>query len=170
MPAPKEPNKEYWKLDKTSKQYEQAQKVLAMKLTGMNAAAIAEALDISKQHVHNLTFLAGKNGWMTEFANAREQIEYRIMPKVLRELEAGLDDTVRHTTSGQTVGQQIALEIAGGTVFKQFEQVGTQAPTTNVIGIKIQMVPGTPTEMRADSGGGTPAYSETIDGEIDGGE
>lgn len=166
---PKEPNKDFWKLDKGSRQYEQAQKVLAMKLTGMTAAAIAEALDCSKQTVHNLTYLAGKNGWMQEFANAREQIEYRIMPKALRVIEDGLDDTVRHSTSGQTVAQQIALDVAGGTIFKSFEQsAGVAAPVNNVIGITIQTVPGGVTTMREGSGGDTPAYidGETSDGPV----
>jgi hypothetical protein len=160
------PKKPFWDVGKGSSQYEQCQKVLALKAVGMDAAHIAESLGIAKQSVHNLTYLAGKNGWMTEFANAREQIEYRIMPKALRVIEEGLDDDTRHTTSGQKVSQQIALEVAGGTVFKSFEQTGSQAPTTNVIGIKIQMIPGTATEMRDGSGGGVPAYCEgdTIDG------
>lgn len=160
------PKKPFWDVGKGSKSYEQCQKVLALKAVGMEAAKIAETLGIGKQSVHNLMYLAGKNGWLKEFANAREQIEYRIMPKALRVLEEGLDDAQRHTTSGQTVAQQIALEVAGGTVFKQFESQGTAAPTTNVIGIKIQMVPGVATEMREGSGGGIPAYEEgeTVDG------
>lgn len=156
--------KAFWDVGKGSKQYEQAQKVLALKATGMDAASIAEALGFSKQTVHNLTYIASKNGWLTEFANAREQIEYRIMPKVLRELEDGLDDKRRHVTSQQTVGQQIALEIAGGTIFKQFEQAQSGSPAvSNIIGIRVQVVPGGVTEMTDDSGGGTPAY---VDGEV----
>lgn len=154
------PKKPFWDVGKGSKQYEQCMKVLALKVTGMSAAEIGEAMGISKQSVHNLTYMAGKNDWLKEFANAREQIEYRIMPKVMRVIEEGLDDTNRHSTSGQTVAQQIALDVAGGTVFKSFEQTGTQAPTTNVIGIKIQMVPGSAMEMREGSGGGVPAYCE----------
>jgi hypothetical protein len=154
-----------WKLDKSSKQYEQAQKVLALKAVGMIAADIAESMGISKQTVHNLTYLAGKNGWMTEFANAREQIEFRIMPKALRVIEDGLSDKVRHTTSGQTVAQQIALEVAGGTIFKDFESAAgsQQVPVNNIIGIRIETTPGAVSVMREGSGGDTPAY---IDGEV----
>lgn len=154
------PKKPFWDVGKGSKQYEQCMKVLALKVTGMSAADIGEAMGISKQSVHNLTYMAGKNDWLKEFANAREQIEYRIMPKVMRVIEEGLDDTNRHSTSGQTVAQQIALDVAGGTVFKQFEQVGTQAPPQTMIGVKIQIVPGTSMEMREGSGGGVPAYVE----------
>jgi hypothetical protein len=161
VPAPK---KAFWDVGKGSKSYEQAQKVLALKATGMDAASIAEALGYSKQTVHNLTYIASKNGWLTEFANAREQIEYRIMPKVLRVIEEGLEDTIRHSTSGQTVAQQIALDVAGGTVFKQFEQAQSGSPAvSNIIGIKVQIVPGGVTELADDSGGGVPAYA---DGEV----
>lgn len=161
VPATK---KAFWDVGKGSKSYEQAQKVLALKVTGMDAASIAEAMGISKQTVHNLTYIASKNGWLTEFSNAREQIEYRIMPKVLRELENGLDDKHRHATSQQTVGQQIALDIAGGTIFKQFEQAQSGSPAvSNIIGIRIQVVPGGVTEMTEESGGGVPAYA---DGEV----
>jgi len=166
VPAKVDKDPEWWKLDKASKQYEQAQKVLALKAVGMIAADIAESMGISKQTVHNLTYLAGKNGWMTEFANAREQIEFRIMPKALRVIEDGLNDKVRHTTSGQTVAQQIALEVAGGTVFKEFESAAgaQQVPVNNIIGIRIETVPGAVSVMREGSGGDTPAY---IEGEVD---
>lgn len=156
--------KAFWDVGKGSKSYEQAQKVLALKATGMDAASIAEALGYSKQSVHNLTYIASKNGWLTEFSNAREQIEYRIMPKVLRVIEEGLEDTRRHTTSQQTVAQQIALDVAGGTVFKQFEQAQSGSPAvSNIIGIRVQVVPGGVTELAPDSGGGVAAYE---DGEV----
>lgn len=164
--TPKEDKGDWWKLDKSSKQYEQARKVLALKACGMVAADIAESMGVSKQTVHNLTYLAGKNGWIQDFQNAREQIEYGILPKALRVLEDGLTDKVRHSTSGQTVAQQIAIDIAKGSVFKDFEAAAgaQQVPVNNIIGIKIQMVPGGVTEMRDGSGGDTPAY---IDGEAE---
>jgi hypothetical protein len=158
VPTPKKP---WWDVGKDSKQYEQAMKILAMRTAGFDDKAIADALRLSMQTVWNYSYLAGKNGWATEgFATAKDQIEFGIMPKVVRELEAGLDDRTRHSTSGMTVAQQMALEIAGGTVFKKFEQTAGAAQINNVIAIRIEHAPGANIEMRTDSGGGTPAYVE----------
>ena len=159
------PKKPFWQVGKDSKQYEQAMKILAMRTAGLDDKAIADAMGLSMQTVWNYSYIAGKNGWSTDFANAKDQIEFGIMPKVVRELEAGLDDRTRHVTSGMTVSQQMALKIAEGTVFKKFEQVGGDGTVVNnIIGIKIQTVPGAVTEMRVESGGDTPAY---CDGEVD---
>lgn len=155
--------KAFWDVGKDSVVYAQAQKILALRATGIDDKAIADAMDLSLQTVHNYCYIAGKNGWLTEFANAKDQIEFGIMPKVVRELEAGLDDTARHVTSQMKVSTQVALKIAEGTLFKKFEQASDGQPISNVIAIRIDQAPGTVMEMRAGSGGGTPAY---VEGEV----
>ena len=152
--------KAFWDVGKESKVYEQAMKILALRATGLDDKAIADAMGLSMQTVWNYCYTAGKNGWATDFQNAKDQIEFGIMPKVVRELEAGLGDNARHQTSGMAVRTAVALKIAEGTIFKKFEQVADHQQISNVIAIRIEHAPGALLEMRAGSGGGTPAYSE----------
>ncbi len=159
--AGKPTKKPFWDVGKDSKQYEQAMKVLAMRTAGLDDKAIADAMGLSTQTIWNYSYIAGKNGWATDFANAKDQIEFGIMPKVVRELEAGLDDNTRHVTSGMKVSQQMALKIAEGTIFRKFETAGGDGTVVNnIIGIRIETVPGAVTEMRVESGGDTPAYQD----------
>lgn len=153
----------WWYRDKTSKAYEDSMKVLAMRTAGCSTDDIMTALGCSKQNVHNLVQLAGKNGWMTEqLASAKDVVEYQIMPKVLRELEVGLDDEHRNEKTGMQVKTLVALKVAENTVFKSFDQVqaGVQ---NNALSITIQMPPGPPQQVRAGTVSGAPAY---IDGEV----
>ncbi len=159
------PKKPYWDVGKDSKAYEQAMRILAMRTAGIDDKEIAANLGLTTRTVWNYCYIAGKNGWADSFTNAKDQIEFGIMPKVVRELEAGLDDQTRHVTSGMKVSQQMALKIAEGTVFRSFEAAaGDGTVVNNIIGIRIQTVPGAVTEMRVESGGDTPAYS---DAEVD---
>ncbi len=90
------------------------------------------------------------------------------MPKVVREIEAGLDDNNRHVTSGMKVATQVALKVAEMTIAKRFEQVSNDRPISNVIAIRIENV-GAPVVETARTYSGTPAYSEgeeAIDGDV----
>lgn len=163
---PKPPKKPFWDVGKDTKQYETTMKILAMRTAGIEDKTIADTLGISPQTVWNYCYIAGKQGWADDFANAKDQIEFRIMPKVVRELERGLDDTQRHVTSGMTVGQQMALQIAAGTVFKRFEQAATEHQISNIVAIRIEHVGGGIVDVREGNTGGVPAYQdgETVDG------
>jgi hypothetical protein len=156
--------KPWWYRPKTSDAYEQAMKVLAMRTAGCTTDQIADALKCGTQHVHNLVQLAGKNGWMTEqLATAKDVVEYQIMPKVLRELEAGLDDGHRNEKTGMQVKTLVALKVAENTVFKSFDQVQAGAQTNNGLSITINMPPGPPQTVREGTVSGAPAY---VDGEV----
>jgi hypothetical protein len=161
--VPKE-DKPWWYRPRTSKTYEDAMKVLAMRTVGCSTETIAEALKCSHQNVHNLVQLAGKNGWMTEqLANAKDVVEYQIMPKVLREIEAGLDDAHRNEKTGMQVKTLVAMKVAENTVFKSFDQVQAGAAVNNGISITITMPPGPPQQVREGTVSGAPAY---VDGEV----
>ena len=161
-PVPKKP---FWDVGKDSVIYERAMKVLAMRMAGIGDKDIADTMGLSMQTIWNYCYIAGKNEWVPEFGNAKDQIEFRILPKVVRNLEAALDDNTRHVTSGLKVKDQVALQIAEGTVFKKFEQAdASQAPISNIIAIRIEQVGGGTTEVREGNIGGVPAY---VEGEVD---
>jgi hypothetical protein len=157
VPTTKKP---FWDVGKDSKTYETCMKILSMRVAGIDDKTIADTLKLSMQTVWNYCYIAGKNKWADTFANAKDQIEFSIMPKVVRELEAGLDDRVRHVTSGMTVGQQMALQIAAGTVFKKFQEAGPERTTNNILAIRIETVAGAIVDIKEENIGGVPAYVE----------
>lgn len=162
VPAPAA-KKAFWDIGKESKGYERCMQILAMRAAGIDDKEIAANLGLSMQTVWNYCYIAGKNEWGAEFANAKDNIEFRIMPKVMRELEAGLDDRHRNEKTGVQVATAVALKIAEGTVFKKFGDVGTQQQPNNIIAIRIENAGGTPMTIREENIQGTPAY---VEGEV----
>lgn len=158
-PANKPAKKAFWDVGKDSVVYERAMQILALRATGIDDKEIADTLKLSMQTVWNYCYIAGKNGWAETFGNAKDQIEFGIMPKVVREIEAGLDDNTRHVTSGMKVRTAVALKVAEGTIFKRFEQTTGAAPISNVIAIRIENV-GAPIVETVRTYSGTPAYQE----------
>lgn len=154
--------KAFWDVGKESVVYEKCMQVLALKATGLDHQTIADTLKIARQTVHNYCYIAGKNGWADTFASAKDQIEFAIMPKVVREIEAGLQDNAVHSTSGMKVRTQVALKVAEMTIAKTFEQASSAPQVNNVIAIRIEQVAGAGLEVREGNIGGVPAY---IDGE-----
>lgn len=155
-------SKPYWYRTKSSKAYEQAMKILALKAAGVEEKQIAETLGIKLQSVYNYCYIAGQNGWVTdELANAKDTIEYKILPKALRRLEEGLNDTHRNEKTGMQVATTVALKIAEGTVFKKFDQEGGGTNQQTAVALTINMPPGTVThEMRPGTVAAAPAYEE----------
>lgn len=169
VPAvPAKEKKPYWYRERTSKAYEQSMRIFAMRAAGIDDKQIAEALRMNVQSVHNLVQIAGKNGWVSDqLAKAKDVVEFQILPKVLRELEAGLDDAHRNEKTGMQVKTLVAMKVAENTVFKSFEQAGGGNTNNNAISIKIEMVPGPPQQMREGTIAGSPAYIDADFGETD---
>ena len=161
--------KPFWDVGKESIQYEKAMKCLAMRLAGIDTKEIAVALGCTQQTVWNLCYMAGKNGWADTFATAKDQIEFAIMPKVVRNLEASLDDHVRHMTSGMPVSTQVALAIAQGMVFERGGDTSGVQGTSTAIAIRIEMPAGLALPVREGTISGVPAYgpgTPVYDGEV----
>jgi hypothetical protein len=153
--------KPFWVRDKTSKAYEQAMKIFAMRAAGIPDKEIAASLKINDQSLWNICYIAGKNGWVSDqLARAKDVVEFQIMPKVLRELELGLGDSHRNEKTGMQVKTLVALRVAENTVFKTFEQTGGGIVAQNVIAIRIETLPGPPQVMREGTIGGVPAYQD----------
>ena len=152
--------KPFWDVGKDSKVYETTMKILAMRVAGIDDKTIADTLGLTTRTVWNYCFIAGKNKWADSFANAKDQIEFAIMPKVLREIEAGLEDRNRNEKTGLQVATFVALKMAEMTVAKQFEPASTAPVTNNVIAIRIEHATGAAVDVKEGNIGGVPAYSE----------
>jgi hypothetical protein len=133
---------------------EKALKIVAYRLAGMDDTEIGRLLNLSPKSLSAYLYRAGKSGFLDELNSAKEAIENQLLPKAIRNLDEALDST------DPRVRRETALEIAKGTTFKTFgESVGGQLPS-NQLTVQILNVPGAPTVVRPESGGGTPAYVE----------
>ncbi len=157
------PQKEYWTLPEDSKIKKVALQMVAMRIAGLTDDEIAASLGLKKSTIHSYLHKAGKMGWL-DLDNAKDQIDYQMMPKVVRNLMEGLDDGHRNEKTGFQVKTAVALEVAKGTVFKQYDQVVQVAPHSTVVAIKIEMPEGPAQQMREDTTGGRPAY--VVEGEL----
>ncbi len=139
--------------------------IVAMRAAGFERAEIAKTLKLSPKTLDTYVYKASKNGWLTGMHNdAKESIDYDIMPKVVRNLLEGLDSSAVLQT-GMKERNAIALKIAEGTVFKSYGNENAPQQGTTMVAIKIEMPPGPAQVVREGSLGGTPAFTdgETID-------
>lgn len=152
-----------WYLPPDSKIRETAIKIVAMRAGGFKPSEIAAALNIKESNIRPYVWRASKNGWL-QFDNPEDSLEFQLLPKAIRNINDALDDPTRHMTSGQTVGTQVALKIAEGTLFKKFDQ-GSGLPPQTIVAVKIEMPDGPRPQVRAGNDvGGVPAH--VIDAEM----
>lgn len=147
----------WWVLPPDSKVRKTAAKIVAMRIAGLDEEEIAKNLEMSPKSIRAYIYRAGKNGWV-EFDDAKDHIEYSMMQRVTQNLEEGLQDDVRHVTSGMKVKTAVALKIAEGTIFKQFGEAAPVSQASTIVAIKIEMPSGPLQQMREDTTGGAPAY------------
>ena len=122
-----------------------AVKIVFLESTGMERPEIAKALGISPRTIPGYLYKAGKMGWL-DFDDPKDQLEYRLMNKVVRNLEESLDsDNVLAT--GQRERTATALKMAEGALYPKLA-VTSVAPPSTIVGIKIQMVDGGLTQVR----------------------
>ena len=136
-----------------------ALKIVAMREAGVSEDGIASELGLAKSSISSYIHKAGKNGWL-DFADPKNQLEYQLMHKVVRNLDEALDDGTRHITSGVMVRTAVAQQIAEGALYPRL--AGQQvAVASTLIGVKIEVV--------GNAGGGvvregtvlgTPSYVE----------
>lgn len=134
-------------------------RILAMRLAGMPDKDIADYLKISPKSIGPYIYKAGKNGWIQEFTNPRETIEAGLMHKVLRNLDSALDDDARNEKTMMPVKTAVALKIAEGTVFKDFEPAAA-APPAQMTAVSIRIERTDPIPIREGTIGGTPHFIE----------
>jgi hypothetical protein len=141
---------------------ETAVKIMGMRLAGATEDEICQVLGLLKETVKNYIYIAGRNGWLT-YHSAREQIENSIIPKVLQNIQEGLDDTHRNEKTQMQVKTLVALKVADGTVFKGFDTGTGQVSAPTMIAVKIEMPIGPVPQVREGTTGGAGAY---IEGEV----
>ena len=102
--------------------------IIALRLGGLDDDKIAELRGISRKSIAGYIYRAGKNGWLS-FNNSREAIENGMAHKVIRNLDELLEARDKETT----------LEVAKGTIFKDFGAAGIEAPVANqYLSIRIE--------------------------------
>ena len=136
-------------------------KIVALRAAGLEDKEIAEILKIKHvQTIRNYVYIAGQHGWLN-IADPKQQLEYQMMHKVVRNLDEALDDVERNRNTGVPVKTEVALRVAEGTLFKQFDQL-QQGPVQQqtVVAIRIEYPPGAKQEVRENTINGVSAYVE----------
>lgn len=146
-----------WYLPDNSKVRPVALQIIAMRLAGQDDAAIAAALNISVNSISPYVYRATKNGWLDIDYDPKQRLQLQTMHKVVQELEAGLEDSVR-MSSGMKVRTAVALKIAEGTVFKQFGEAQGERQASTIVAVQVVMPDGPRQTIREETTGGTPAY------------
>ncbi len=154
-----------WRLPVDSEIREAANRILALRAGGLTPQEIGDKLGLNPSSFNMYLYRAHKNGWL-EYNNAKEAIEYGLMPKALKILDRAMEDEHnRHQTTGLTVAAQVAMKVAEGVTFKEFGpdlSTGSVLPQT-AISIRIEQ-PANPTFVRPGTIGGY-LEGEKIDGE-----
>ena len=151
------------KLPKNSVVRQKALAIMAMRLAGHDNKVIADELGLSEKSLNQYLWMAGKRGWIPRkrgFADPKDELEFSLSHKVVQNLHDALDDETRNEKTGMPVKTEVALEVAKGTLFKRFADATTQAPPTTVLAVRIEMPPGTPTEIRQGTTGGVGRWAE----------
>lgn len=151
-----------WQLNDDSIVRTKALQIIAMRIAGMEDVDIAKALDMSPKSISPYVYRAARNGWL-DIDNPKERLQYQVMHKVVRNLESALDSQAVLQT-GMKESTAVALKVAEGTVFKQFNETPAGPAQQAIVAIKIEMPQGAPQTMREDTIGGLPAH--TVEAEV----
>ena len=146
-------------LSENSTVKETAIRIYAMRMAELPEDQIAQTLGLSKASVRSYVYKAGRMGWLDEFLHEpRERLEYAVMHKVVRNLEEALDSS-NELQTGMKERTAVALKIAEGALYPRLQQQQGSG-TTNLMGIKIEIVGGEPAKMRDGTVIEAPAYTE----------
>ncbi len=151
-----------WYLPPDSKVRSVALSIMALRAAGKSDEEIAVELKISPKSVSPYVYRAAKNGWLVA-DSPMDRVKYELLNRVVNRLDEGLDDPTRHQTSGMRVRTAVALKIAEGTIFKEFDQQGSGQTQNTVVSVQVVMPAGAPQQMREDTIGGVPSY---VEGEV----
>ena len=148
-----------WYLPPDSKVRAVALMMVAMRAAGKSDDEIASELKVSPKSIQGYIYRASKNGWINADSPI-DRVKYELLHRVVDQLGKGLKDKTRHNSSGMRVQTAVALKMAEGTLFKEFDQTtGAPVPST-VVAVQVVMPEGGSPPMREDTAGGTPNYLE----------
>lgn len=152
------PDRSWWLPDNSEVRLA-AMQIIAMRLSGQDDIAIAKALNISPVSISPYVYRATKNGWLDIDYDPKARLQFQVMHKVVRNLEEGLESGGTLNT-GMRERTLVALKIAEGTIFKQFDQQPVQEAQTTVVAVQVVMPDGPRQTIRAETTGGVPAYQD----------
>ena len=116
----------------------------------ISIAEAAKVMGVAPRALESYVYRASKAGWL-KFDNPLSRIEYKIIPKVLDNIEAMLDEG----------NERVTLETAKGTIFRQYQEFkGVSDNTTNVLALRIEAPPGMDIQVVSGKIVGKPRFSE----------
>lgn len=134
--------------------------IIAMRLDGKTSDEIATTLGLSAASIRQYMWLAGRNGWLKKKAvDPKDRLEFEIAHKVVRNLDEMLD------SPNEERRDQATMKTAEGLLFKQMVSEASGPPPLTMIGVRVEVVPGTNAQIREGTTGGEGHYveGETVD-------
>ena len=129
--------------------------ILAMRVAGIEDAEIAKQLGIGGGTLRNYIYLAGKHGWLDAqaLANPVEAIEYTLLHKVVRNLDASLDSADKDERG------RVTDKLFDATLAKHWAPVAA-GPQQTLVAIRIEHPAGPPQQVREGTVQGISAWTE----------
>jgi hypothetical protein len=131
--------------------------ILALRVAGLDEGQIAEQLSLGKGTIRNYIYLAGKHGWLNEdvmMANPVERIEYGLLHKVVRNLDASLD------SDDKAERAQVTEKLFDATLAKHWAPVVASGQAQTLVAIRIEHPQGPPQVIREGTVQGISAWTE----------
>ena len=134
-----------------------AMQIIALRAAGLEESEIAEQMKLSKGTIRNYVYLAGANGWLdaeTLMANPVDTVEYKLLHKVVRNLDASLDSTDKDERNAVT------SKLFDATMAKHWAPVAASGPQQTLVAIRIEQPAGPAQVIREGTVQGIGAWTE----------
>jgi hypothetical protein len=131
--------------------------ILALRVAGLDEGQISEQLSLSKGTIRNYIYLAGRHGWLDAdvmMANPVERIEYGLLHKVVRNLDASLDSEDKAERAAVTD------KLFDATLAKHWAPVVSAGSAQTLVAIRIEHPQGPPQAIREGTVQGVSAWTE----------
>ena len=150
----------FQKLPDDSKVRAKVMTILAMRVAGIEDEQIAKELHIGAATLRNYIYLAGKHGWLTAeaIANPVAAVEYTLLHKVVRNLDASLDSEDKDERG------RVTEKLYDATLAKHWAPVVASGPAQTLVAIRIEHPAGPPQQVREGTVQGLSAW---VDGEVE---
>lgn len=147
-------------LEDDSIQREKAVKIVVMRQAGVTDEEIATVLGLKPISLSGYVYKAGKNGWLDDLLHSpREQMEYQVFHKVVQRIDEALDSE-QVLATGMKERTAVALKVGEGTLWNKPQDLSQVAPSSTIVGIKVEVVGGEKPEMRPGTLMGSSSYTD----------
>ena len=145
----------FQKLQPDSKVRTRVMTILSMRVAGISDEDIAKDMGLSQGTIRNYIYLAGRNGWLTAeaIASPTDTIEYTMLHKVVRNLDASLDSADPEERA------RVTEKLFDATLARHWAPVATGAAQT-VVAIRIEQPSGPRPEVREGTVLGVGAWTD----------